>query len=132
MDFSDRRNDAGICATAADVAAHTLAYLIVCEAGRVHRYIFGNVTRIAATCLFEHPDSRTYLPGRAVAALKTVVLDEGSLHRVKLFAARESFNGCDLATLERGRERQARQHPAAINEYGASAALALVATFLLA
>src|SRR5215208_2581643 len=130
MDFRDGRDDAGISATAADVAAHTLAYLVVRESCRRHRHVFGDVTHIATPRLFEQPDRRAYLPRRAVPALKAVILDEGSLHRVKLFAAGQPFNCCDLTALECGGERQARQHAAAVNEYGAGPALAHLAALL--
>src|SRR5215212_7169068 len=130
MDLSDGGDDAGISTAAADVAAHTLAYLIVSEPCRRHSDVFGDVTHIAAPRLFQQPDRRADLPRRAVAALEAVVLDEGSLHRVKLFAAGQPFNRCDLTTVKSCREREARQHAAAVNEYRARAALAHLAALL--
>src|SRR5215213_10695945 len=130
LDLPDGGDYAGISAAAADVAAHTLAYLIVSEFCRRHSDVCSDVTHITAARLFEQSDRRADLPRRAVAALEAVVLDEGSLHRVKLFAAGQPFNRGDLTTLKSCRERQARQHAAAVNEYRAGAALAHLAALL--
>src|SRR5918992_171046 len=46
LDFSDGRDDAGISAAAADVAAHTLPYLIISELCRRGSDVFGDVTNI--------------------------------------------------------------------------------------
>src|SRR5215213_113434 len=130
LDLPHGGDDARISATAADVATHALTYLIVSEPCRRSSHVFGDVTHIAAPRLFEQPDRRADLSRRAIPALESVILNEGSLHRVKLFAARESFNGCHLVTLKCRRERQARQHATAVNEYGAGAALAHLAALL--
>jgi hypothetical protein len=52
-------------------------------------------------------DASHDLPGRAIAALESVALDEGSLQRVKLLALRQTLDGRDLAPLHEGGERQA-------------------------
>src|SRR5215212_5373752 len=130
MDLPDRRYDARISPAAADIAAHTLPYLIVSESSRRRGYVFGDVTHITASHLFEQRDGRTDLPRRTVPALEAVILDEGSLHRVKLFTTPQPFNRCDLTPLECCRERQTRQHAATVDEYRASAALAHLAALL--
>src|SRR5215213_1695597 len=81
LDLPDGGDDAGISTAAADVAAHTFAYLIISKLCRRHSDVFGDVTHIPAARLFEQPDRRADLARRAVAALEAVVLNEGSLHR---------------------------------------------------
>ncbi len=55
-------------------------------------------------------DRRHDLPGRAVAALEGVVIDEGLLHRMQLaVAAGEAFDGGDLPAFDAHRQRQAGQ-----------------------
>ena len=66
----DGRDDVGIGAAAADIAAHQLADLV---GGR-------------APALRRSGRPRADLAGRAVAALEGVVLDERLLHRVELAA----------------------------------------------
>src|SRR5215217_7272482 len=56
MDLPDRRYDARISPAAADIAAHTLAYLIVSESSRRRGYVFGDVTHITTSHLFEQRD----------------------------------------------------------------------------
>ena len=53
-------------------------------------------------------DRRADLPGRAVAALVAVVLDEGGLHRVQVVGRAQPFDGGDAVALVHHRERQAR------------------------
>jgi len=121
---------------ATDVARHALAYLIVRE---FHAPRAPDVRRDVARCaLFDfaqHPDRRTDLTGRAVAALETVVLDEGGLDGVE-FSIRacsgETFDGCDFASVINYGEREARVDAPAVNEHRARAALAVIATLLRA
>src|SRR5205807_2571269 len=75
--FNSRQN-VRISAATADVAAHPFANFVV-----VVRVPF----LYARHC-------RANLPGRAVAALKSVLLDERGLHRMQLVAIRESFDRC--------------------------------------
>src|SRR5918997_1834967 len=77
----DGRDDAGVGAAAADVAAHPLAYLVVRELPDRGRHVLGDVAHVPAPRLFEQPDGRAELPGRAVAALPlvTALLRAGQL-----------------------------------------------------
>src|SRR5690242_19375692 len=68
----DRRDDVGIGAAPAEVAAHRLADLVVG----------------LRAALAEHRDRAHDLPRRAVAALEAVVRDERLLHRVQRLARR--------------------------------------------
>ena len=85
-DLGDRLDDVGVGAAAADVAAHALADL-----GGGHLRLRGQVgadmARDARLDLVEHRHGRADLPGRAVAALVAVVLDEGGLHRMQVAPA---------------------------------------------
>src|SRR5215204_4921301 len=76
----DRRDDLGVSATAADIAAHPLAYLVVRELRRCYGHVFRDVTHFPALCLFEQPDGRADLAGRTVPALEAVVFYESRLH----------------------------------------------------
>src|SRR5918998_4141925 len=73
VDFPDGRDDARVSAAAADVAAHALAYLIVRQPRGRSGHVLRDVAHIPAARLREQPDGRADLPGRAVAALETVV-----------------------------------------------------------
>ena len=77
-------------------------------------------------------DRRADLPGRAVAALKSVVLEERSLDRVQLVAVRQALDRGDLVAFVDEGETQAGIESPAIHQHGAGAALAVVATFLRA
>ena len=82
------------CAWRTQVAAHELADLV------------GG----AGAAFAQESDRRHDLPRGAVAALKRVVLDEGSLERVQPDAAvgRHTLDGGDLPTVVQGGQRQAR------------------------
>ena len=69
-------------------------------------------------------------PGRAVAALERVVLDERPLHRVQLAVGREALDRRHLAALAGDGQRQAGEHAPAVDPDGAGAARALVAALL--
>src|SRR3954447_24329030 len=112
----DRLDDARIGTATADVAAHRLAHIVVARTAR----------------LAEQRDSRHDLPGRAITALKAVVADERLLHRVEALGVGEAFNRGDRTTVDRRRQRQARQHAAAVDVNGTRAALTVVATLLRA
>src|SRR4051794_33576737 len=79
QDFPDRRDDVGVGAAAADVAAHLLADVVVGT----------------GVPLGEQSDARADLAGRAVAALEAVVLDERRLERVQAVAVGEALDGRD-------------------------------------
>ena len=82
--------------------------------------------------LVDAGDAGHDLPGRAVAALEGVALDEGGLQRMKLLALRQAFDGRDLASLHESGERKARFHALAVHQHRAGAALAEAAAFLRA
>ncbi len=68
------------------------------------------------------------MSGRAIAALKPVVLDKRSLHRMQLFAVRESFDRRNLVALVDDCECKTRIHAATIDQNRARAALAVIAS----
>ena len=72
------------------------------------------------------------LPGRAIAALEGVALDEGGLQGVELLALGQAFDGRDLAPFDEGGEREARFHALAVHQHRAGAALAEATAFLRA
>src|SRR5437016_7133569 len=73
-------DDVGVGSTAANIAVHGLFDILICRANR----------------LLEESDGRHYLARRAVAALVSVVLDEGSLHRVKMVRLADAFDSRDF------------------------------------
>src|SRR5258708_6834041 len=72
------------------------------------------------------------LPGRAIAALERVMVDERLLQRMQLSVGCEAFDRGDLGAIVHDRKRQARIDAPSVNQYGAGAALALIAAFLRA
>ena len=112
----DCRDDVIVGAAAAQVAAHPVADFL----------------RRAGMTLVDAGDAGHDLPGRAVAALEGVALDEGGLQRVQLFALRQALDGRDLAPLDEGSEREARFHALAVHQHRAGAALAEAAALLRA
>ena len=79
---ADGVDDVGIGRTAAEVAAHPLGNFLVAEL-RVGQ-VAGHMARPALADLVQHPDRRTDLPGRAIAALIAVMLHERRLERVQV------------------------------------------------
>ena len=75
-------------------------------------------------------DRRHDLPGRAVAALEGILIDEGLLHRMQLAVCARPSIVVMLRPCAADRERQAGQYAAAIEQHRAGAALPVVATFL--
>ena len=110
------RDDVGVSAAAADVAVHGLLDVVIG----------------GADGFFEESDGRHDLAGGTVAALVSVVLDEGSLHGVKIVRLADAFDGGDLVHRVHDGEGEAGVHAAAVDVYGAGAALAVVATLLCA
>src|SRR4029079_9245069 len=88
---------------------------------------FGIIARLPFT---EHADRTHDLAGRAEAALKAVMGDEGGLHRMQLIAARDAFDGEDVGAVMADGEREAGVDATAIDQDGAGAALAAVASLL--
>src|SRR5882724_3410846 len=87
----NRCEDIWVSATATDIAAHPFADFV-----------------IAVRVTFFHTcDRGTNLARRAVAALKSVVLDERALHWMQLFAIGQTFYGRDLVAFMRDSETEA-------------------------
>jgi hypothetical protein len=70
------------------------------------------------------------LARRAETALETVMRDEGSLDRVKFLALGKALYRGDLGPVDAGRKRKAGIDAPSVDEHGASAALAPVASLL--
>jgi type II secretory pathway predicted ATPase ExeA len=78
-------------------------------------------------------DRRHDLSWGAITALKSIVVDEGLLHRMQGPVGRgKAFNRRDLLACDAGGERQAGKDSAIIDQHGASPALAMVTAFLTA
>src|SRR5207237_5848510 len=110
----DRLNDVRIGRTPAKIAAHVFTYL-----------------GIAAGMPFSHAaNCREDLTRRAIAALKRILIDKRLLHRVER-AARfgEPLDCCHRPTHRDG-QRQAAEHPRAVDQHRTCAALAVVAALL--
>ena len=110
----DRRDDVGIGAAAADVAAHQLADLV----GGL-RLAFG-----------DQPGRRADLSRRAVAALERVMVDERLLQRMQRAVRRQAFDRGDLGAVLHDGQRQAGIDAPAVDQHRAGAALAVVAALL--
>src|SRR5271157_5477901 len=92
--------------------------------------ILGDIAWRACAALAEHPHSGTDLPRRAIAALKAVVLYEGRLQRVQRFTVGEPLYRRDRLAVMHCGERQAGVDATAVQQHGASAALAMIAPLL--
>ena len=114
-DCPDGFDDAWIGAAPAQIAAHSLTDLGIGCGG-----LF----------VFQQGHCRHDLPGRAVAALKAVMLDEGFLDRMEGFRCPKTLDRGDLGVLVHYRQGQAGIDAAAIHQNGAGAALAFVAALL--
>ena len=126
---ADRCDDAGVRAAATQIAAHPLANLIVGKSRRpglgFERHCAGHSRR----GFVEHRDCRADLSGRAIAALKGVVLDECGLDRVQRAALSDALDRrYPLAVVCDG-EREAGIDPTSVGQHGAGAALAAIAAF---
>jgi hypothetical protein len=123
-------NDVWIRTAAAEVAAETFANFL---AGQIGELGFANFGRDKAGMtgpgFVEHGDRGADLAGRAVAALKTVVLDESRLDGVKISVAFQAFNRSEPVPFMHNGEGEAGVDAAAIDKYGAGSALAVVAAF---
>src|SRR3954453_16525867 len=90
------------------------------------------MARNAGLDLVEHGHGRTDLSRRAVAALKTIMLDEGGLHWMQMIGGAEPFDGRDLVALMHDREREAGINPPPAGNDRAGATLAVIAAFFAA
>src|SRR5438046_1047439 len=105
----NRRDDIWVRAASADVAAHQLAVVVdrLCPALR------------------EHCDGGADLSRSAIPALKSILIQEGLLHRVQLLAFRQPFNRRDLGAILHDGKRQTRIDSLAVHKNGARPALAV-------
>src|ERR1039458_7162220 len=89
------------------------------------------MTRHTSAQLVGHAHGRTDLPGRAVATLEPVVLDESSLKRVHFAVRGQALDRRDCTSVVLHGERHARQDAfATAYQHCARPARSLVATFL--
>src|SRR5262245_60768104 len=109
-----RRHDVGIGAAAAEVAAHQLADFV---AG-------------PGLPLRDQAGRRADLSRRAIAALEGVVLDEGVLQGVQGAILGQPLDGRDMRAILHDGKRQAGIDAPAVDQDGASSALAMVAALL--
>src|SRR5579871_3510761 len=84
-------DDVGVGGAAADIAAH----------------IFADVFIVAGMAFLDAGDARDDLPGCAIAALESVLIDKGLLHRMQLAVLGEALDGGDLLALRDERQCQA-------------------------
>src|SRR6266516_3311793 len=124
------RDDICVCSTAAEIAAHALADLIVVERHMISVQIGAHCTRPALLGLAQHPNGRADLSRRAVAALECIVRNERPLERVQVLTVCQPFDRHDQGVLMRDREREAAVHAPAIEQDSTGAALPMIAAFL--
>src|SRR4051812_22530479 len=99
--FFYRGDYARVRAAPADIPAHPFSNLVVCQLNgglRVTDALSHEAGR-TGTHFLQHRDSGADLSRSAVAALKSIVCDEGPLHWVKFITMRDSFDGRDLFAL---------------------------------
>src|ERR1017187_6615379 len=97
---------------------------------QISAHVFANLGVDAGVAFFHAGDCRQDLARSAIAALERVVVDKGLLHRVQApVGLRQTFDGGDLLTIGAGRQCQAGQHPAVVDQYSAGTALAVIAAF---
>ena len=113
-------------AAAAQIAAHPLAEFIPVERDDLARQILGHMARQTTTDLTLHADRRANLPRRTIAALETIMFDEGLLKRVRPIG-RKPLDCLHGLALELHRKSEARQKPLAIHQDGTRAASTLIA-----
>ena len=75
---------------------------------------------------------RADLARRAIAALEGVMIDEGLLQRMQRAVLRKPLDRGDACAILHDRQRQAGNNAPAVDQHGAGAALALVATLFRA
>jgi hypothetical protein len=113
-DFFDCGYDVGVGAAAADIAAHE----------------FSDFIATVGFALGDQAHRRTDLTGRAIAALKSVMIDKRLLYRVQRAIFGQTLNGCDLRSILHGHQCQAGIDSATVHQNRTGAALTVVATFL--
>src|SRR5687768_10137079 len=75
---------------------------------------------------------RHYLSGCAVTALKSIVLNKGLLHRVKIFTVCNTFDSSNFLSFLHNRKTQTGKHPFTIHMNCACSALSVITTFFSA
>lgn len=113
-DLLDGRDDVRVGAAATDVAVHCLL----------------DVGVRGADVLPENRDGGHDLARSAVSALVAVVLNEGSLHGMKVIGLADAFDGGDLIVRVHDGEREAGVDAATVHVNGAGSALAMITALL--
>ncbi len=98
-------------------------------AGAAAQVAFHRARQIGALRLIERSGGHDHAGG-AEAALETLRVEKGALHRMQLVALSKPFDGCDLAAVGAEGRHQTGMHRLAIEIDGAGAAIAGVAAFL--
>ncbi len=130
-DLPDRWNNSGIGGTAAEIAAHALADLIIVKGNVVNGQIGAHRAGPTGLGLAQHAERRADLPRGTVAALERVVRNERLVEGVQVVAiGRQSLDGNDLGVLVGDGEGEAAIDAPAIEQDGAGAALPVVAALL--
>src|ERR1700722_13564733 len=114
----DRVDNAVIGAAAAEIAAHPFAQLVVTERYRLCLQIRSDVARHAPAKLRRHADRRADLTGRAIAALKPVVFDEGLLQGMERAGSAEALDRRNFAALILHGQSEAGIDPLAVDQNG--------------
>src|SRR5829696_3250464 len=98
MNLSDGSNNVLIGAASTKISAHSFLDLFVCKLDRPRflNYIVCNVAHLAVLCLLHQSHGRADLAWCTKTALKTIVLDERGLHRMKCVSACEAFDCRDF------------------------------------
>src|SRR5437763_13883308 len=94
---------------------------------KVAAHEFANFVVAVRVIFFQERDRGTDLSRRAVAALKSVVLNKRSLHRMQLVAVRDAFDGGDLIPFMHDRERKTGIDATTVYQTRAGAALTVLA-----
>src|SRR4029079_9263659 len=101
-----------ICAAPTDVAAHPLANFVI----------------TVGVIFLQKRNRRANLSGRAVTALKSVLLDECGLHGMQAVAVCESFNSGDFIAFVHHCERETGIKASPVYQNRARATLPVIAT----
>jgi hypothetical protein len=99
-------------------------------AAQIAAHKFADLSIIFCMALMHARDRGHNLPGRTVAALECIVIDEGLLHRMqRTVGLCQTLDGGHVVALVHRGEAEARQDPPIVDKYGARAALPVIATF---
>jgi len=113
-DFLNGSANVLISAATADVATHQLA----------------NICIALGLSFTQQTDGGAYLARSAITALEGVMLDEGSLHGMEIIAFGETFDGGNFRIMAHGGQFEAGIDASSVNQNGACAALAVIASLL--